>query len=222
MTYKEPYTEGLRVNFLKYSRKVYEYLPEMAEPRVLDLGCGLGHLTIELESHFKGDIFAIDVDQTLLDRLNTKISQNNLSNRITTKNMNLLKNNFPNEFFDLIWEEVVIQIIGYKKSLKACHRILKDGRYFILAQAVKTMNDNSHLISSSGFSLIKQINWPKNWWWTQYYQPLEKMAKEIREGKKDLDIFHNIETVEAEIKWVKENPNETETAYYILQKKEGA
>ena len=218
MSYKEPYIEKLRVNFLKNSRKVFEYLPDMAKPIVLDLGCGSGHLTIELATHFNGDIFAIDIDQTLIDRLNKKISQKNLSNRITTKKMNLLKNDFPDEFFDLIWEEGVIHIIGYKRSLKACYKILKDGGYFILGQAIKTMNINKHLISSSGFTLIKQINWPKYWWWTEYYQPLEKIVQEIREGKKDLDTFQNIKTVEAEIKWVKDNPDETESAYYILQK----
>ena len=220
MSYKEQYTEGLRKNFLKYSRKVFQFLPDMKNPRVLDLGCGSGSLTIELANHFKGDIFAIDINQLLLERLSSKISGTELTTRIKIKKMDLINNDFPDEYFDFIWEEGVIQIIGYKKSLEACHRILKDSGYLILGQAISTMSRNHNIISSTGFQLIKQINWPKHCWWTEYYEPLEKLINENREGKKKATLIKNIRKVEAEVRWVKENLDESDTAHFILQKRE--
>lgn len=219
MSYKESYTEKLRANFLKYSREAFKLLPRMEKPKVLDLGCGSGQLTIELANLTNGDIFAIDIDQTLLDRLNTKIGLKNLENRITTQKMDLLKNNFSDKYFDLIWEAGVVQIIGFKKSFKACHRILKVGGYFVLGQAIKTMNKHQDLIYKCGFELITQLNWPKGCWWTEYYEPLERKVKKIREENKNFDIFENLNAIEAEINWVKDNPDESECAHYILQKK---
>ena len=73
MSYKESCTEELRANFLKYSREAFKLLPTMEKPRLLDLGCGSGLLTIELSDLTNGDIIAIDIDQVLLDRLNEKV-----------------------------------------------------------------------------------------------------------------------------------------------------
>ncbi len=218
MSYKEPYTEQLRKKFLKYIKETFKLLPEMENPKVLELGCGSGLVSIELANLSNGDIIAIDIDQTLLDLLNKKIQKRNLTNRITTKRMDLLKNDFPNRFFDLIWEEGVVQIIGFKKSFEACHRILKDGGFFVIGQAIKTMEKNHDLISKSGFELIKQKNWPEGCWWREYYEPLESKIKEIREEKEDSSLFKNIEVIEAEIQWVKANPKESDCAHYILQK----
>ncbi|MHA1191551.1 MAG: class I SAM-dependent methyltransferase [Promethearchaeota archaeon] len=200
MSYKESYTEQLRINFLKYTREAFKLLPKIEKPRLLDLGCGSGLLTIELANLTNGDIIAIDIDQALLDRLNKKIKVRDLTNRITTKRMDFLKNDFPDKYFDLIWEEGVVQIIGFKESFEACHRILKDGGYLVLGQAIKTMDKNYDLITDCGFELINQLNWPEGCWWTDYYEPLERKIKEIREEKKDSNLFENISVLEAEIR----------------------
>ena len=71
MSYKEPYTEQLRRNFLKYTRIAFDSLPKIQNPNVLDLGCGSGLITIELASLTNGNISSIDIDQTLLNELNT-------------------------------------------------------------------------------------------------------------------------------------------------------
>ena len=219
MSYKESYTQQLRENFLKYTRKAFQLLPKMEKPTLLDLGCGSGVLTIELANLTNGNIIAIDIDQALLDQLNKKIKLRNLTNRITTKRMDLLKNEFPDNYFDLIWEEGVVQIIGFKESFEACHRILKVGEYLVLGQSIKVMDKNHDLIIKCGFDLIKQLNWPEGCWWTEYYEPLEKKIKEIREGKEDSDIFENISVIEAEIRMVKANLSDSNCAHYILQKK---
>ena len=219
MSYKESYTQKLRENFLKYAREAFQLLPKMEKPTLLDLGCGSGVLTIELANLTKGEIIAIDIDQVLLDRLNKKIKENHLENRITTKKMDLLKNDFEDNYFDLIWEAGVVQIIGFKESFEACHRILKVGGYLVLGQSIKAMDKNHDLITKCGFDLIKQLNWPEGCWWTEYYEPLEKKIKEIREGKEDSDIFENISVIEAEIRMVKANLSDSDCAHYILQKK---
>jgi ubiquinone/menaquinone biosynthesis C-methylase UbiE len=220
MSYKESYTEKLKESFIKYSKDVFALLPKMEKPRILDLGCGSGLYTIELANLTNGDIIAIDIDQALLDRLNKRIHVRSLTNRIKTKRMDFLKNHFPDKHFDLIWEAGVVQIIGFKESFEECHRILKVGGYLVLGQAIKTMEKNHELISNCGFDLIKQLNWPEGCWWTDYYEPLERKIKDIREGKEDSNLFENIKAIEAEIEWVKANPNESDCAHYILQKKE--
>lgn len=219
MSYKESYSELLRVNFLKYMREAFKLLPKMERPRILDLGCGSGLLTIELAKLTNGDIIGIDIDQALLDKLNKKKKERNLTNRITTKRMDLLKNDFQDNYFDLIWEEGVVQVIGFEESFKACHRILKVGHYLVLGQAIKTMDKNQDLITKCGFELIKQLNWLEGCWWTEYYEPLEIKIKEIREKKENPDIFENISVIEAEIRMVKTNLKDSDCAHYILLKK---
>lgn len=220
MSYKEPYAEQLRANFLKYSREAFQLLPRIENPKILDLGCGSGQLTIELTDLTEGEIIAIDIDKELLDRLKNKIKLNSLENRITTIKLDLLKNDFPDNYFDIIWEAGVVQIIGFKKSFIACNRILKDGGYLVLGQAIKTMDKNQDLIAKCGFEFITQLNWPKGCWWTDYYEPLERKIKEIREDSKVSTIFENISAIEAEINWIKRNPDESDCAHYILRKKE--
>jgi SAM-dependent methyltransferase len=191
----------------------------MKKPRVLDLGCGSGLLTIELANLTDWDINSIDIDQDLLDQLNQKIEEKNLTHRIKTKRMDFLKNDFPDNLFDLIWEEGVVHIIGFKKSFKACHRILKDGGYLVLGQGIKGMDKNQDLIAKCGFELIKQLNWPEDCWWTEYYKPLEIKIKEIRDKKENSNIFNDISAIEAEIRMVKSNPKDFNCANYILKKK---
>jgi len=219
MSFKELYTQQLRENFLKYTREAFQLLPKMEKPTLLDLGCGSGVLTIELANLTNGNIIAIDIDQTLLDQLNKKIKVRNLTNRITSLRIDLLKIDYPDNYFDLIWEEGVVQIIGFKESFEACHRILKVGGYLVLGQSIKAMDKNHDLITKCGFDLIKQLNWPEGCWWTEYYEPLEKKIKEIREGKENSDIFENISVIEAEIRMVKANLSDSNCAHYILQKK---
>ena len=218
MSYRVLYTEHLRVNFLKYTREAFRFLPEMKKPKILDIGCGSGILSIELARLTDGIIYAIDIDQSLIDRFRGVINKENLTHRIILKRMDLIKNDFPDNYFDLIWEEGVVQIIGFKKSFTACHRILKQGGYLVLGQAIKLMEKNLTMMTECGYELIKQINWSKGCWWNEFYEPLEILIKEIHEGKRS-NVFESISTVEEEIKWVKSNLDETDCAHYILRKR---
>ena len=47
------------------------------------------------------------------------------------------------------------------------------------------------MLSKSGFELINQLNWPKGCWWTDYYEPLERKIRDIREGK-EVNVLRSI------------------------------
>ncbi|MFW9951114.1 MAG: methyltransferase domain-containing protein [Candidatus Thorarchaeota archaeon] len=218
MSYKEPYTEILRKTFLKYMRITFNLLPKMDRPKILDPGCGSGIPTLELADLTNGDIIAIDIDQELIDILVKKIKERDLTNRINTKKMDFLKNDFLNNYFDLIWEEGVLQVIGFKRSLKECYRILKPGGFLVLCQSLNNLRKIQKLIIKSGFKLFNKFELPENCWWTEYYEPLQMKLEEIKDSKENLTFIKNIKSVEAEIRMVKSNPKEYDCAYFIFQK----
>ena len=211
----------MREGFLKYTRNAFASLPKLNDPKILELGCGSGLVTLELARLTKAKIVGIDIDQTLLEILIKKIQEEGLTKQITIKRMDFLHNRFNNEEFDIIWEEGVIHIIGFKQSFKECYRVLKPGGYLVIAQAIQAINQNLNLIKESGFELIQKLKWPEGCWWTDFYKLLEQKISDIREGKEKSDFILNISAVEEEINMVKSDPNQFDCAHYILQKKTG-
>jgi len=84
-----------RERFIKYTRKAFQLLPKLEKPRILDIGCGSGLPTIELAKLNDGEIIGIDIDQSLLDKLNRKIEEEGFSSRVKTLNCSVLEMDFP-------------------------------------------------------------------------------------------------------------------------------
>jgi ubiquinone/menaquinone biosynthesis C-methylase UbiE len=215
---KETITEILRGRFLRFTRAAFASLPKMERPRVLELGCGSGAVTIELAGLTDGEIIAIDIDDSLLSRLNEKLASTNLTGRVTARRIDLLQNDFPDSYFDIVWEEGVVQVIGFRESLEACHRILRVGGYLVLGQAIKMVDKHQELIPRCGFELVRRLDWPEDCWWTEYYQPLETLIEDARAGKYNRDFLKDIDAIEAEIRIVKAHPRESDCAHYVLRK----
>ena len=94
--------DGIRRNFLKYTREAYSLLPKYNTPKILDIGCGSGIPTIELAKLSGGDIVAIDIDQDALDILSKRLENLELKDRIQVLNRSLLDLGFSHESFDII------------------------------------------------------------------------------------------------------------------------
>ncbi len=114
----EMYLDHFRENFNKYTRKAFQLLPELEKPRILDMGCGSGVATIELAKLSNGEIIGLDIDQSLLDKLNRKIEEKGFSNRMKTLKCSLFEMVFLDESFDIIWSEGSIFILALKKVLR--------------------------------------------------------------------------------------------------------
>ena len=184
---KELDAEGLRTVFLKYTRRAFENIPKINNPRILDIGCGTGLLTLELVKLSNSEIIGIDIDQDALEKLNLKIKQGGFSDKIKVYNRSAYDTQFDDEKFDIIWEEGVIHLLDLKKVLTECNRILKLNGFMITGEATNWADKMLKNFPKFGFQLIKQIPWEKECWWREYYVPLEKRINNLRKKYENID-----------------------------------
>ena len=215
---KELDVDGLRSVFLKYTREAFESIPKIDRPYILDIGCGTGMPTLELARLSNGKIAGIDIDQGALEKLNLKIQQEGLSDRVKVYNCSIYDTSFENEMFDIIWEEGVIHILDLKKDLIECNRVLKLNGFMVTGEATNWANRKLKHFPRFGFKLIKQIPWERGCWWTEYYSPLEEKINILR---KKYDILDDVEEVKrhlTEIEIVKKDPSGFDCVTYIMKK----
>ncbi|MFW9867085.1 MAG: class I SAM-dependent methyltransferase [Candidatus Thorarchaeota archaeon] len=210
--------EGLRSEFLKYTRRAYESIPERDQPRILEIGCGTGIPTLELAKLSDGEIIGIDIDQSALDKLSLKIKQEGLSERVRVYNRSVYDTKFTNESFDIIWEEGVIHLLDIKKTLTECNRILKLNGFMVTGEATNWAGRKLKHFPKFGFKLIKQIPWERGCWWTEYYAPLEEKINILRKKYDNLDKIDEIKRHITEIEMVKKDPTGFDCITYIMQK----
>ena len=169
----------LKNNFLQYTRRAFNILPQLKKPHILDIGCGSGFPTIELAKLSDGEIIGIDIDQSLLNKLNKKIEKQGLSNRIKTIKCSAFEMNFSDESFDIIWAEGM-QFLGFEKRLKDWKKFLKLNGYLILHDGIKNVPSKLKSIPKCGYKLLEYFTLPEDVWWTDYYYPLENRLKNLR------------------------------------------
>ena len=213
-----PSIDDFRAVFLKYTEKAFRLLPKIANPNILDIGCGTGVCTIKLASLTDGIIIGMDIDEVALNSLNDKIRRAGLFNQIITIHGSLLNSGFEKESFDIIWAEGVLHIIGYKKGFKACYELLKPEGYLVIAEAIDKITRKKSLIPKSGFELYNQVIWEKGCWWKEYYSPLEEILDRLRKEGVPINLFSELIKHENEIAMVKGDISQTDTAHYILKK----
>jgi len=210
--------DGLRSVFLKYTREIFESIPEMDKPRILDIGCGTGMPTLELARLSNGEITGIDTDQGALDKLNVKIKHQGFSDRIKVYNRSLYDTKFEDETFDIIWEEGVIHLLDLKKALTECNRVLKLNGFMVSGEAINWAGRKLKHFPRYGFKLIKQVAWEKNCWWTEYYIPLEEKINILRKKYDNLDNIEEIKRHIMEIEMVKKDTTGFDCVTYLMQK----
>ena len=194
-------------------------LPELVKPRILDIGCGSGILTIELAKLSKGEIIGIDINQADLDKLNNKIQAKGLVSRVTAMKCSLFEIDFPKESFDILWAEGVIAIIGFEKGLKEWRRLLKANGFLVIHDDVKDKEKKLQLIPSCGYKLLNYFSLPDDAWWQDYYYPLEERVKELSyEYKNNPEALKKLREYQNEVERAK-NTTILNSIFFIIQKK---
>lgn len=211
----ELHEDKLREGFSKYTKKAYRMLPELTNPRILDIGCGSGIPTIELAKLSGGQIIGLDINQPSLTELKKKIEKEGLVNRVKTVKCSMLEMNFLDESFDIIWSEGLIFKIGFEKGLKEWGRLLKPGGFMVIHDEIKDTAEKLKLISGCGYKLLNHFPLPHDTWLTEYYSPLEK-----RIGKLSTKYTGHPEIITALNKKREEieNPQNYGSVFFIMQK----
>ena len=152
--------DHFREQLSKYTRKAFQMLPEFERPRILDIGCGSGVPTLELAKLSNGEIVGIDVDQSLLDKLNRKIEKEGFSNRVKTRKCSLFEIDFPDESFDIIWAEGSISTISFERGLREWRRLLKPSGFLVVHGDIKNMSNKLRNIPDCGYGFFGCFSLP--------------------------------------------------------------
>ena len=116
----------------RYTRRAYEMLPALDEPRILDIGCGSGAPTLELARISGGQVIGVDVHRPYLDDLVRRAEEAGLADRVTAVEGSMLSLDYPDESFDLVWAEGSIFIVGFDQGLEDWRRLIRPGGFLVV------------------------------------------------------------------------------------------
>jgi ubiquinone/menaquinone biosynthesis C-methylase UbiE len=211
----EAEVEQIRKHFLKYTRQAFQSLPKMTAPFILDVGCGSGIPTIELAKLSGGKIVGIDMDQNELEKLDKKIQEKGLTNRVSTKNCSLTDICFPDETFDILWAEGSLHIVGFEKGLKKLNPLLKPRGFLVIHDGLNDVSANLGKFAELGYNLVNQFNLPDDEWQLYYFGPLEHRIKEWKKNPKN---SQTIKKYQNQVNFFRKNPKENMSGFYVFQK----
>ena len=209
--------EELRGRFLKHTQRAYRLLPSLEQPRILDIGCGLGQQTMELARLSRGEVAGIDIDHSAVSKLQQRIDQANVGDRIKVFHVSLFDNKFDDDCFDIIWEEGVLHLLDASKSFAECRRLLKPNGYLVMHETILWFESCQKTLQYFGFKLMDEHILPKHFWWTNYGAPLEERIRAYRSVHGDASDSKKIAEYESVVASIKSDPDRTDCGIYLVK-----
>jgi SAM-dependent methyltransferase len=124
--------EAARSAGLHYTQRAFEMLPELNNPRILDVGCGPGAVTLELARLSGGQVFGLDIDRAALQLLFRGIKAEGLAGQVQVVCGSMFEIGFRDGSFDVVWAEGSLHFMGLEKALGAWRRLIKPGGFLVV------------------------------------------------------------------------------------------
>jgi len=171
-----------------------------AKPRIADLGCGTGTVSLMLAEYFQSNVLAVDSASAFIAELKIRIRSRGLDHLITVIDADMGSLDWPDTSIDLLWSEGAAYNLGFEKALHLWRRLLVDGGKAVVSEmnwftgeipppaltfwnaAYPTMgseNENMIRAEKAGFKVLKTQRLPSATWWSNYYGPLMKRIETI-------------------------------------------
>jgi ubiquinone/menaquinone biosynthesis C-methylase UbiE len=216
---RESQKDTFRERLVPYTRRAFEKLPRLDHPSILDIGCGSGVPTMELARLSNGQVVALDISQSSLDELESKIESAGLSNRIKTVKGTLFEIDFPDEAFDILWSEGSIHFIGFDRGLREWRRLLKPGGFLIVHDEIRNLALKLSQILRRGYLLLGHFTISEEIWRSAYFEPLEQRIQQLRgEHRDDPDILDWLAKEQREVDMFKKDPIRFASVFMVMQK----
>ncbi|MFC2085290.1 class I SAM-dependent methyltransferase, partial [Bacteroidota bacterium] len=210
------------------------------KPKILDIGSGPGKQTLDLAKLCNGFIYAVDLHLPYLEELNKIIRDTGLSSRVFTDQSDMNSLIYKNEYFDIIWAEGSIYIIGFENGLKSWRKYLKKNGYMAVTEVswlkkdppkelinfwnreypnIKYSEENLSIIKNVGYEVIDSFVLPENAWWDDYYNNIEQKLSQLRvKYKDDKEVIEVLENEQSEIDMYRKYSSYYGYVFYIMKK----
>jgi len=207
--------DNCRKSLLKYLTKAISTIPAIENPLILDVGCGSGVPTLALAEYYTGStITAVDIDAKSINRLKEKVTELNLSNRITAVNCSLFDMEFEENLFDIILAEGLLNVVGFKKGFSILIKLLKRNGYFIIHDEFQNHTEKTEFIESNNCKILDSFSLDEHVWWNDYFKCLEEEIS-LQRDEYLLELF---KPDLSDIELFKQNPSQFNSVYYVIEK----
>ena len=181
-------------------------LDKNTEYKAADIGCGTGAQTLTLADITKCSITAVDLFQIFLDKLQIKINNQHLENRISTLKASMDDLPFTENSLDLIWSEGAVYSMGFENGIKYWNEFLKMGGVLAVSEIswltdrrpeelenywmnaypeINTAGEKRKQLVAGGYRVIDDFIVPESCWLEDYYKPMEKSFDAFLEKHKN-------------------------------------
>jgi SAM-dependent methyltransferase len=181
-------------------------LPDLDNPRILDVGCGQGGPTLELARLSGGQVTGLDIDQWALDQLARRAEEEGLSDRIEFVHGSMSDMDFADESFDVIWAEGSMHVLGFQRALAEWRRLIRPGGYLVVHEVawlrpdppseiascpqlaypgIRTVSEYVEQVPDYGYDLVDHFVLPEDFWLLDYFDPMMARLRKLRKEYAD-------------------------------------
>jgi len=166
-----------------------------------------------------GQITAVDIERSKLERLEEKVKKANFSEQIKVMHRSMFEFKFPEQSFDIVWSEGSIAAIGFTRGIKEWYRLIKPQGFLVVHDMTDSVVQKLEYVGRYGYSLLDHFTIPGEIWWSEYYEPLGKAIERLRNEHHNNDsLLAQLDKEELEVEKVKADPGSYSSTFFILQK----